>query len=196
MFGMGSTLVTVFAVIAAILAIGATVVAFILLLPEKKRPKLNKFLGTVADILNFKHLFVEKILKAIYVFATAFAIIFGFLMLFSFVRYDYWGYSGVHWYGYQGLIIMIGGPIVIRIVYEILMMFILLVKNTIEINKKLSAANAAPCESTDAPAPAAEPAPEPEPEPAPEPEPLYRYCTVCGTRYDANKGGCPNGCKH
>ena len=192
MFRMGSALVTVFAVIAAILAIGATVVAFILLLPEKKRPKLNKFLGTVADILNFKHLFIEKILKAVYVFATAFAIIFGFLMLFSFVRYDYWGYSGVHWYGYQGLIIMIGGPIAIRIVYEILMMFILLVKNTMDINRKMPAATEATCECAEEPAPAAEPAEAP----APEPEPLYRYCTVCGTRYDANKGGCPNGCKH
>ncbi len=186
------TLRIVFAVIAAILAIGATVVAFILLLPEKKRPKLNKFFGVVADILNFKHLFIEKILKAVYVFATAFAIIFGFLMLFSFVRYDYWGYSGVHWYGYQGLIIMIGGPIVIRIAYEILMMFILLVKNTMEINKKMPAVTEAPCECKEEPAPAAEPAQAP----APEPEPLYRYCTVCGTRYDANKGGCPNGCKH
>lgn len=186
------TLRIVFAVIAAILAIGATVVAFILLLPEKKRPKLNKFFGVVADILNFKHLFIEKILKAVYVFATAFAIIFGFLMLFSFVRYDYWGYSGVHWYGYQGLIIMIGGPIVIRIAYEILMMFILLVKNTMEINKKMPVATEAPCECKEEPAPAAEPAQAP----APEPEPLYRYCTVCGTRYDANKGGCPNGCKH
>ena len=38
------------------------------------------------DILNFKTLFIEKILKALYVFATAFALIFGFLMLFSFVK--------------------------------------------------------------------------------------------------------------
>ena len=87
---------------------------------------------------------------------------------------------------------MIGGPIVIRIAYEILMMFILLVKNTMEINKKMPAATEARCECEEEPAPAAEPAQAP----APEPEPLYRYCTVCGTRYDANKGGCPNGCKH
>ena len=75
----------VFAIIAAVLAVGATIAAFIFLLPEAKRPKLNKFLGTVSDILNFKTLFIEKILKALYVFATAFALIFGFLMLFSFL---------------------------------------------------------------------------------------------------------------
>ena len=55
----------VFAIIAAVLAVGATIAAFIFLLPEAKRPKLNKFLGTVSDILNFKTLFIEKILKAL-----------------------------------------------------------------------------------------------------------------------------------
>ena len=38
---------------------------------------------------------------------------------------------------------------------------------------------------------------EPEPVSKPEPElpPKMVFCTQCGTRYDANKGGCPNGCK-
>ena len=57
----------VFAIIAAVLAVGPTIAAFIFLLPEAKRTKLNKFLGTVSDILNFKTLFIEKILKALYV---------------------------------------------------------------------------------------------------------------------------------
>ena len=39
---------------------------------------------------------------------------------------------------------------------------------------------------------------EPEEAPAAQPEipPKMVYCTQCGTRYDANKGGCPNGCKN
>ena len=186
----------VFAIIAAVLAVGATIAAFIFLLPEAKRPKLNKFLGTVSDILNFKTLFIEKILKALYVFATAFALIFGFLMLFSFVKVGgYWGTaSTIHWYGYYGLLIMIGGPIAIRLTYEVIMLFILLVKNVMDINKKLSAG--VDCSACTAAAPAEKEEPKAEePKVEPEPEPLYRFCTVCGTRYDANKGGCPNGCQ-
>ena len=186
----------VFAIIAAVLAVGATIAAFIFLLPEAKRPKLNKFLGTVSDILNFKTLFIEKILKALYVFATAFALIFGFLMLFSFVKVGgYWGTEAtVHWYGYYGLLIMVGGPIAIRLAYEVIMLFILLVKNVMDINKKLSAG--VDCSACTAAAPAEKEEPKAEePKVEPEPEPLYRFCTVCGTRYDANKGGCPNGCQ-
>ena len=185
----------VFAIIAAVLAVGATIAAFIFLLPEAKRPKLNKFLGTVSDILNFKTLFIEKILKALYVFATAFALIFGFLMLFSFVKVGgYWGTaSTIHWYGYYGLLIMVGGPIAIRLAYEVSMLFILLVKNVMDINKKLSAG--VDCSACTAAAPTEKEEPKAEePKVEPEPEPLYRFCTVCGTRYDANKGGCPNGC--
>ena len=165
----------VFAIIAAVLAVGATIAAF---------------------ILNFKTLFIEKILKALYVFATAFALIFGFLMLFSFVKVGgYWGTaSTIHWYGYYGLLIMIGGPIAIRLTYEVIMLFILLVKNVMDINKKLSAG--VDCSACTAAAPAEKEEPKAEePKVEPEPEPLYRFCTVCGTRYDANKGGCPNGCQ-
>ena len=32
-------------------------------------------------------------------------------------------------------------------------------------------------------------------EPSAEKEPDYRFCSQCGTKYDANKGGCPNGCE-
>jgi len=59
------------------------------------------------------------------------------------------------------------------------------------------AAPAAPVYAQPAPAPAAPvapAAPAPAPAPAPAVEPRYVFCTECGTRYDANAGGCPNGC--
>ena len=126
-----------FAIIALVMALAATVLAFIFIVPEKKGGRKNVFAKFLHDTVNFKYLIVEKILQAFYILLTAYAIILGFLMLFSFQRY--WG--EIHWNGGRGLIIMIGGPIAIRLVYEFMMMFILLVKNVIQINSKLKAAD-------------------------------------------------------
>lgn len=127
-----------FVVIAFILSLVAVVLAFIFIVPEKKRAKLNKFGQLLHDILNFKFLIVEKILQALYIFATAFVIICGFLMLF-YVEEGY--YNSSQWQGGKGLLLMILGPIVVRLIYELLMMFILVVKNVISINNKLKNQN-------------------------------------------------------
>ena len=170
--------VSVAYVLAAIMAVGATVCAFIFILPEKKAAKLPKFLRMVADILNFKDLLLEKIMKVLYVFATAYCLMAGFFMLFSGYRYG-WTFRST---ALEGLLVMFIGPIVVRLAFEGIMMFILLVKNTIEINKKL------PKKADDAVVVEAEPVEE-----APAPEMVF--CTQCGTRYDKNAGGCPNGCQ-
>lgn len=128
-------------ILPVILALVATVLAFIFIVPEKKRARLNKFGKFLHDTVNFKYLIVEKILQASYIFATAFVILAGFFMLF----YVQEGYSGYYistpdvWYGGYGLLLMIVGPIVIRIVYEFTMMAILLIKNVIQINSQLKA---------------------------------------------------------
>ncbi len=152
-------------------ALAATVLTFIFFLPEKKQANLPEGLKKIVDILNFRTLFLEKIVKAVYLFLTFACICIGLFMLIS-VNYGY--YTDI-WMGGRGLLLMILGPIVIRIVFESTMLFILLVQNVIEINKKLSA-------NVEPPAPAEPVAVEPE----------YRFCTNCGTRYDANAGGCPN----
>ena len=122
-------------ILALISALAATVLAFIFIVPEKKRKKLNKIGVLLHDILNFKFLIVEKILQALYIFCTAFVIMAGFFMLFQFRSYYYRTYWGGGW----GLLLMIVGPIVIRLVYEGMMMAILLVKNVIQINNKVEA---------------------------------------------------------
>ena len=141
-----------FTIIALILALGATVVAFIFIVPEKKREKLNKIGKLLHDIFNFKFLIVEKILQALYILCTAFAVIYGFFMLFSFETYSYGYYierTTVRWNGGWGLLIMIGGPIAIRLAYEGMMMMILLVKNVIQINNKLKAPEGENAENAD-----------------------------------------------
>lgn len=208
-------------ILALLATVAATVLAYIFIIPEKKRATLNKFGKFVHDLLNFKFLIVEKLVQFFYVLLTAFVICLGFFMLFYVQSYG-WGYT--QWYGGYGLLLMIVGPIVVRLSYELIMMAILVVKNVIQINNKLKNQNegkSADPFSDDAakdyeftlpkkekkepvysaptyyappqPAPEPQPAPQPVWQPAPEPQPVVRnfFCSECGSRLGDN-GVCPN----
>lgn len=125
----------IFLIIAVILGIVATVLAFILIVPEKRRESQGAFCKFLHDLCNFKFLVVEKILQALYIFSTAFVILFGVLQLFN-VQENWAG--GHTWMGGIGLLYIILGPIIVRLTYEMMMMVILLVKNVIAINHKLA----------------------------------------------------------
>lgn len=129
----------VIVVLAFLLSLAATILAFIFIVPDKKRAKLGGFGKFLHDTVNFKYLIIEKILQALYIFATTLCIVGGFLMLF-YVQpgYDYgWYQTSSHWYGGYGILLMLFGPIILRLSYEFMMMAILLVKNVIQINNKL-----------------------------------------------------------
>lgn len=194
-YGIGASLWQ--AVAAVFLAVTATVLAFIFIVPEKRRARLNAFGKFLHDTCNFKYLIVEKILQALYIFLTCFALVTGFFMLF---KVDYWG----QWQGWYGMLTMLVGPIAIRLVYELVMMLVLLVKNVISINNKLGGKSGDPFVAPDANAMGR--------------SPVYRhsassesrargftvpyvsgekdtsvtakFCTVCGSRLDEN-GHCP-----
>ena len=186
----------VFAALSAVLAVVATVLAFIFIVPENRREKLNAFGKFIHDTCNFKYLIVEKLLQALYIFLTAFVILGGFFMLFQSV------YG--HWLGGYGLVLMIVGPIMIRLIYELLMMAVLLVKNVIAINNKLKNQNGdhendifvtpdmrAIRDSFKANAPAA-PAPQAPEAPTAQPAPEVRnFCARCGAKLDES-GKCPH----
>ena len=126
----------IFLIIAVILGIAATVLAFILIVPEKRRENQGAFCKFLHDLCNFKFLVVEKVLQALYIFSTAFVILYGVLQLFN-VQPNYWT-GGNTWMGGVGLLYIILGPIVVRLSFEMMMMVILLVKNVISINHKLA----------------------------------------------------------
>ena len=202
-----------FGIIATILAIIATVAAFILVVPESKREKLGRFGKFLHDAVNFKFLIVEKILQALYIFVTAYLILCGFFMLF--MAPETW--TGRHWLGGYGILLMVLGPIAVRLCYELLMMAVLLVKNVISINRKLKNQNdsnvdadlfAVPDLRRTQPAkpvapvtPAAPAAPVAPAAPAPPAAPFQpaeqaapavpSFCTRCGAHLDEN-GHCPN----
>lgn len=194
---------TTISILAVVFALAATVLAFIFIVPDHKRKKLNKLGKLVHDIVNFRFLIIEKILQALYIFCTALVVMFGFFMLFYFQK----GYSGFYystptrWYGGWGLLIMILGPIAIRLVYEGMMLVILLVKNVIQINNKLEAPSDAKGEGKEDIFGVNLPFSAPAEEPKAQPEPEYNFptaaafcpycgakagdgpfCSVCGTR--------------
>ena len=175
----GSSASGVVAIIAIVLALVATVLAFIFIVPEKRRAKLNGFGRFLHDTVNFKYLVVEKIFQAIYILSTVYIIIYGFCMLFVVV--DTWG--GSEWLGGYGLLLMILGPIVIRLIYEFTMMAIILVKNVISINNKLKNKNGTAKEKDVFAAPDLSGIKKPAETPAPAPVPTAQpkaFCPNCG----------------
>ncbi len=125
----------------SVIGFAATIAAMILvykfIVPEKRRPRLNKLGQLLHDAFNFKFLIIEKIMQFFYILSTVSTICYGIALLFGINIFHSEYYNRTDWYGIIGILIAILGPIVIRLVYEGLLMFILLVKNVIQINKKL-----------------------------------------------------------
>lgn len=161
-------------------ALVGTILSCIYLVPKARRNQLkHPFWIFLHNLFNFKDLLLEKLLKFFYVLSTFFSVMVGFFMLF-WVEYD-------EWLGYYGLLVLLIMPILIRLMYEGLMMFILLVQNTIDINKKLSeqkndtapAAPATPAAPSRTKNPVAE-------TPAKPTTPRLNFCTFCGSPIDEN----------
>ncbi len=119
---------------AVIISIILTILLVVLVVPEKKRAGLPKFFQVVHDICNFKGLLLEKVLKVLYIFSTINVMLTGIFTWFS------GGYNfGLTFL--TGLLILVLGPILVRLAYEFMMLFVLLVKNVIQINNKLNGKN-------------------------------------------------------
>ena len=176
-----------FAVVAVVLALAATVLAFIFFVPEKKREKLGAFGKFLHDTVNFKYLIVEKILQALYIFATVYAILCGFFMLF--MTTSTW--TGKHWLGGWGILTMLLGPVVIRLAYELLMMTVLLVKNVIAINGKLRAQEGVQAADVFAAPDISGLREKLQKKFAKEEPEKPTFCAKCGAKLDEN-GACPN----
>lgn len=124
-------------ILGVIHAIAATVLLYIMVLPKRKDGKLNAFLQQVHNFFNVKKLYLEEVLKFLYVLSSVLMVCVGFFMLLGYeYGYNYYGPAKQSTF-LPGLLVMVLGPIALRLVYEGIMMFILLVKNTMEINNKI-----------------------------------------------------------
>lgn len=202
-FGLG--------LVAVIISIILTILLVVLVVPAKRREGLPKFFQVVHDICNFKGLLLEKVLKVLYIFSTINVMLTGIFTWFS------GGYNfGMTFL--TGLLILVLGPILVRLAYEFLMLFVLLVKNVIQINNKLNGRSDNPFannidlnqfKNSNAPeqnytSPYAQPVQPIQPE-QPVVQNNYqpqqnndsvRFCTTCGTKITGNTDVCPNCGKH
>ena len=121
------------AVIAAAGALIGTFALFILVLPDRRRPFLSPVLRAVADFLNMRRLMLEAILKAVYVFLNLLMILCGIFALFT-VR------DGV----YIGILMILLGPIVLRILHETIMLRLVTLKTLQEVRNHLRGEDAPP----------------------------------------------------
>ena len=111
-------------IIGIIIAVVLTVLMYMFVIPDRARQNLPGFLQFVHDLVNFKTMVLEAVIKVLYVFCTLGCICTGILLLFG----------STFWIG---LIVLIIGTLVLRVIYEMIMLFVLQVQNVISINRKL-----------------------------------------------------------
>ena len=105
-------------IIAAIIALVGGILVHFLFVKSKNEPK-GKFLIWLKEFLQFKVMWIETLMKIIYYIATIYVVLASFAMIStSFLSF---------------LLMLILGPILIRLAYEGLMMFIMIWRNTQDI---------------------------------------------------------------
>lgn len=113
--------VAIWTIIALILAIVGGILVYFLFIKGKN--ELSAGWKKFRDLLDFKTMLIEPIMKILYLILTIFIILFSFnLISVNFVAF---------------LFCLILGPIVIRVIYETAMMTIMIWKNTKELNENV-----------------------------------------------------------
>ena len=111
-------------VLALIVSVVCTILALVFIMPEKRRERLTGVWRFLHDLFQFRWMIVEKLLKGLYLFGTLFFVAFGFFLLFT--------YDAV-----IGVFLLLLAPIALRLVHELVLLFVMLVKNVMELNGKL-----------------------------------------------------------
>ena len=107
----------IWGIIASVLAVIGGILVYFLFI-KKDNKGLSKKLVTLKELLDFRIMIIEPILKVLYLIGTIYVI----LVSFSFISVSFLLF----------LVILILGPIVIRLVYEGFLIMIMIWKNTKE----------------------------------------------------------------
>lgn len=126
-----------FLVIAVIAAIVFTVLAYIYVMPEDKEKSENVWIKRAHELCNFKRLYIEDIMRCLYIFTTIVCICCGAANLLTGIISIFAAPYACIGYLLSAIGLVVLGPVFTRISYEFIMLTILLVKNVIEINKKM-----------------------------------------------------------
>ena len=113
----------IFMVAALVIAVVVGIALHFTFLSADNENRFEGFLGWLYDFLSFRKLWLETILKVVYLVLACYFTLAGFFMLFSsFIT---------------GLMMIVFGNIMIRITFEFSMLLILICKNVSDINKKM-----------------------------------------------------------
>ena len=93
-------------------------------LNKKNEGKFNGFVGWLYDFLSFKKMFMEALLKILYLIVALFITLSSFASI------------GTNFLAF--LLTLTIGNIIARLVYEFALLLLVICRNTTEINKKLS----------------------------------------------------------
>lgn len=113
-----------FLVIAILAAIILGVVLYFTFLNKKNEGKYNGAAEKIYNFFNFNKFYVEDVMKLLYIVSTAVLTVIAIVILFTQSLLG-------------GILILIIGNVALRISYELIMMFIILCRKTVSVDKKL-----------------------------------------------------------
>ena len=114
----------IWTIVSVILAIIGGIVLYFTFLSKKNEGKFTGFLGWLYDFLTFKKMMIENVLKILYIIVALFVTLSSFgLISISFLAF---------------LLTLVIGNVLTRVIYELLLVKLVICKNTTEINKKLT----------------------------------------------------------
>lgn len=148
---MSGTLTVLSGFISIVLVVLGMIFLYMKIIPKKYDGTFkNKYLQTLHDYFSFKKLYIESVLKFIFTLLTVAFIAAGITGILSSFFGIFTNLSYVFQYGMPfwrvitsfltglitGVLTMVIGPVAVRLIYEGIMLFLLLVNNVIEINNK------------------------------------------------------------
>lgn len=114
----------IWTIVSVILAVIGGIVLYFTFLSKKNEGKFTGFLGWLYDFLTFKKMMIENVLKILYIIVALFVTLSSFgLISISFLAF---------------LLTLVIGNVLTRVIYELLLVKLVICKNTTEINKKLN----------------------------------------------------------
>ncbi len=114
----------IWTIVSVIFAIIGGIVLYFTFLSKKNEGKFTGFLGWLYDFLTFKKMMIENVLKILYIIVALFVTLSSFgLISISFLAF---------------LLTLVIGNVLTRVIYELLLVKLVICKNTTEINKKLN----------------------------------------------------------
>ncbi len=110
-------------IIALLVAVILAVVLYFTFLSKKNEGKFTGVKGKIYNFLCFNKFYVEEILKLVYLITAVIITVLGIAALFDAF--------------FAGLAMIVIGNIALRVAYELLMMFIILCRKTVSMDRKL-----------------------------------------------------------